>query len=246
MEVNLKEAAVLCRKSEKTLRRKIEAGLLHGRKDPLEFGGFMWMIDLDSLEELYPGSRPSQLPQLYDAPEPPQVRIRSQRESQETAGTDLVSATPRPTQPTEEEEFSNSETPSRFEYNDEDEDDTSDWSIRQSFFDYLLEENRGLKSDLRSRDARILALSERACVLERALGEQEGTAATQSRVLEWFQTQENLREKTRVELEQRLLKGDEPTPALTKTVSPIWSALAGAGVTALLALGAVLLSGLPH
>lgn len=244
MEVNLKEAAVLCRKSEKTLRRKIEAGLLFGRKEPLEFGGFMWMIDLDSLEELYPGSRPSQLPQLYESPEPPQVRIRTQHEpSEEQAGTDLVAAPPRPS----EGDFSSSEAPSRFEQHDEDdEDDTSDWSIRQSFFDYLLDENRGLKSDLRDRDARILALNERACVLERALGEQEGTAATQSRVLEWFQTQENLREKTRVELEQRLLQGDEPAPAPSKRVSPFWSALAGAGVTALLALGVVLLSALPH
>ena len=63
MEVTLKEAATLCKKSEKTLRRKIEAGLLDGRKEPLEFGGFMWMIDVESLDELYPGSRPSNLPE---------------------------------------------------------------------------------------------------------------------------------------------------------------------------------------
>ena len=50
MEVPLKEAATLCKKSEKTLRRKIDAGLLGGRKEPLEFGGFMWMIDVESLD----------------------------------------------------------------------------------------------------------------------------------------------------------------------------------------------------
>ena len=82
MEVTLKEAATLCKKSEKTLRRKIEAGLLDGRKEPLEFGGFMWMIDVESLDELYPGSRPSNLPQVYDAPEPPQVRLKNRPEDE--------------------------------------------------------------------------------------------------------------------------------------------------------------------
>ncbi len=210
MEVTLKEAAGLCKKSEKTLRRKIEAGLLDGRKEPLEHGGFMWMIDTESLEELYPGSKPSQLPALFDAPEPPQVRLKSRPEE---GTSDLVP---------HHELFSD---------DDDDDDDGEEWNARQSFLDYILEENRTLKCDLKERDMRILSLNERAFVLERALGEQEGTATTQSRVLEWFQSQESEREKKRDEKEALLLAGNQEESPKDER-SPYFAAIIGACVTA--------------
>jgi len=223
VEVTLKEAAGLCKKSEKTLRRKIEAGLLDGRKEPMEFGGFMWMIDVESLDDLYPGSRPSHLPQVYDAPEPPQVRLKNRPED-EPKSQAVIARGDGGRQDYGEEIL------------DEDESDEDDeWDVRQSFFDYILDENRSLKGELKERDARILALNERAFVLERALGEQEGTSATQARVLEWFQSQEAAREKSRQETEAKLLEsGEQPTE---KPARKTWSAaLAGAGSVLMLVL----------
>ncbi|MCA9776763.1 MAG: helix-turn-helix domain-containing protein [Candidatus Eremiobacteraeota bacterium] len=216
MEVTLKEAATLCKKSEKTLRRKIEAGLLDGRKEPLEFGGFMWMIDVASLDELYPGSRPSNLPQVYDAPEPPQVRLKNRPEDETSKEVRAV-------------------VHREPDYDEEDDDeDGEEWNARQSFFDYILDENRNLKYELKDREAHILALNERTFALERALGEQEGTSTTQARVLEWFQSQEAIREQSRQETEQKLLNA---APEEVKKVGFPWSAaLAGAGVMMLFTL----------
>ena len=171
MEVNLKEAATLCKKSEKTLRRKIEAGLLDGRKEPLEFGGFMWMIDVESLDELYPGSRPSNLPQVYDAPEPPQIRLKNRPE--EEAGKEIRAVVQR--EP---------------DYDSEDDDeDGEEWNARQSFFDYILDENRNLKYELKDREAHILSLNERTFALERALGEQEDMEGIHRRAWPWLTEQ---------------------------------------------------------
>ena len=216
MEVTLKETATLCKKSEKTLRRKIEAGLLDGRKEPLEFGGFMWMIDVTSLDELYPGSRPSNLPQVYDAPEPPQVRLKNRPEDETSKEVRAV-------------------VHREPDYDEEDDDeDGEEWNARQSFFDYILDENRNLKYELKDREAHILALNERTFALERALGEQEGTSTTQARVLEWFQSQEAIREQRRQETEQKLLNA---APEEVKKVGFPWSAaLAGAGVMMLFTL----------
>lgn len=220
MEVTLKEAALLCKKSEKTLRRKIEAGLLGGRREPLEFGGFMWMIEVESLDELYPGSRPSSLPQVYDAPEPPQIRLKN-----------------RPEQSGERKAIvPQSEALQLGDYDEEDEDDDleqahdgEEWNVRQSFFEYILDENRNLKSEIKERDARIFNLNERAFVLERALGEQEGTSTTQARVLEWFQTQESVREKKRQEEQEKLLTGNVEGQEQTRP-NPWFAAVAGAGI----------------
>lgn len=221
MEVTLKEASLLCRKSEKTLRRKIEAGLLEGRKEPLEFGGFMWLIDIESLEGLYPGSKPSQLPQVYNSPEPPQVRLRTR-----AIHDDSLEGLP----------ITNAVGSDGSELSDDDDDDDEPWEIRPSFLNYILEENRGLKFEIKERDARILTLNERAMVLERALGEQEGKATTQARVLEWFQGQESEREKARSENEKKLLEaGPAPTSTAPQRASYL-AGLVGAVATALLLL----------
>lgn len=233
MEVTLKEAAVLCKKSEKTLRRKIEAGLLDGRKEPLEFGGFMWMIDIESLDELYPGSRPSQLPQLYNSPEFPQVRLKNRPDGDTDTERQLIKR----------------DISDALEIDDDEDDDEDDdgvemeegWSVRQSLFEYILEENRSLKYDLKEKDARIVSLNERAFVLERALGEQEGTSATQARVLEWFQSQESAREQARQDEEAKLLEAGPQQEPAAKT-SPWIQVLAGAGVT-LMVLVIMLASG---
>lgn len=221
-EVTLKEASILCRKSEKTLRRKIEAGLLEGRKEPLEFGGFMWVISIDSLEQLYPGSRPSQLPQLFVSAEPPQVRIKTHDATSLSHALDVV----------EQTSYTNSQVPATA---DED-DDEEEWNVRQSFFDYVLEENRELKIEIKARDAHILALHERTYVLERALGEQEGKAATQARVLEWFQTQEQERDRQRVEQERKLLEGSRPVEQPVRPNPSYLIALGSLAVTFLVLL----------
>lgn len=230
MEVTLKEASGLCKKSEKTLRRKIEAGLLEGRKEPLEFGGFMWVIDVESLDELYPGSRPNNLPQVYAAPEPPQVRLKSRGEEDTPVSQHMVAQ-----REILREDFESS--PEAGEH-DEDEDESEEWNARQSFLDYILEENRGLKSDLKARDAHILNLNERALILERALGEQEGKAITQSRILEWFQSQESDREKHRNESERKLL---EAGPQVVAAPAKTYLAALG-GITATLVLLLVFLA----
>ena len=220
MNVTLREAAGLCKKSEKTLRRKIEAGLLQGKREPLEFGGFMWMIDVDSLDELYPGSRPNNLPQVFEAPEPPQVRLKNRKEEKPT-GSSMVVSNP----------------PGEDIDGEIDSEEQEDFHPGQSFFDYILDENRNLKADLKEKDARILGLNERAFILERALGEQEGTTQTQSRVLEWFQTQEAQRERKRQENDQLLLTAANSKPEEKVVVARPWTAgLAGAGITLLLVL----------
>lgn len=231
MEVTLKEAALLCKKSEKTLRRKIEAGLLGGRREPLEFGGFMWMINVDSLEDLYPGSRPSHLPQLYDAPEPPEVRLKN-RPQEDTKPTAIF--------PVADTELSDSDNEE-----DDDDEDREEWNVRQSFFDYILDENRVLKSEIKEREARIHALNERTFVLERALGEQEGTSHTQARVLEWFQTQEASREKQRQETEEKLLsEGNRAAVPVEQPKLPSpWTAAAGGAGVVLLFIVALLSTG---
>lgn len=228
MEVTLREASLLCRKSEKTLRRKIEAGLLGGRREPLEFGGFMWLIDIDSLEDLYPGSRPSQLPALYNSPEPPQVRLRSRPQEEDSAERF-------PLAPRDLSQDSIEQALAEDDDDDEEDEDEANWSVRRGFFDYILDENRGLKLDLKERDARILNLNERAFILERALGEQEGKAATQSRVLEWFQSQESQREKQRAETERKLLEAPQVMAAAPARQSYV-AALAGVAATLLLFL----------
>ncbi len=153
-EITLKEAVQVCGKSEKTLRRKIDAGLLKGTKEPLDYGGFMWMINLESLDELYPGSAAQAALELEVSKEPPPTRLD-------------------PLPSDEESDTNDQEFPGG-----------------NAFLEYLLEENRNLKEDIRERDCRIDKLQETQNRLERALGEQEGTASTQNRVLEWFQNQE--------------------------------------------------------
>lgn len=219
LEVPLKEAASLCKKSEKTLRRKIEAGLLEGRKEPLDFGGFMWMIDIDSLDELYPGSRPSHLPQVYEAPGTPDVRLKN-RPIEENPGTTIVA------QPDAQlGEF------------DGDSEEDEEFQAHRSFFDYILEENRTLKGDLKNRDARILALNERAFVLERALGAEEGTSSTQARVLDWFQNQEAEREKQRQQEKMNLLTAaSTPEKKERPKTDLAAAALAGAGAVVIFLL----------
>ena len=48
------------------------------------------MIDVESLDELYPGSRPSQLPQVYDAPEPPQTRLNNRPEDEKKSDSTVL------------------------------------------------------------------------------------------------------------------------------------------------------------
>lgn len=224
MELTLKEASLLCRKSEKTLRRKIECGLLQGRKEPLEFGGFMWLIDVESLEALYPGSRPSQLPQVWASPELPQVRLRQRPE--EDPGEQRLGL------PRDLAERPPSESP---DLELDEDDDDEEWGVRPSFLEYIIDENRGLKLELKERDARILGLSERAMVLERALGEQEGKASTQARVLEWFQNQEAERERHRADAEQKMLQaGPTPAPAPTRLGPAVLVGMASSSMLLLL------------
>lgn len=56
IRLTLRDAVRLAGVSEKTLRRKLEAGLLTGHRESLDYGGFMWMINPHSLAELYPDS----------------------------------------------------------------------------------------------------------------------------------------------------------------------------------------------
>lgn len=167
-EVSLKEAVKLCGRSEKTLRRKVDAGLIAGRREELEYGGFMWMIDLHSLSELYPGSEAlDNLVENLDPPletlahvDPPQVRLSTVHG--QAADEKLEEAVPSSVHPP---------------------------SARPDFFAYLLDENHQLKDEIRERDQRIAEMQDRSTRLERELGEQQGTAVTQARVLEWFQQQ---------------------------------------------------------
>jgi len=84
-EVPLKLAVKLCGRSEKTLRRKIDSGELLGRQEPLEYGGFIWLIDLISLATLYPDA-PGVHAQLADhAAPPPSTSVQGEGQTEEEA-----------------------------------------------------------------------------------------------------------------------------------------------------------------
>jgi hypothetical protein len=173
--LTLRDAVRLCGMSEKTLRRKLEAGLLHGYRENLDYGGFMWMIDAKSLSDLYPDSAQlrdyirlleSQLNQRPQSPFEP-----SQAESAPT----LVPEEALRKGEQQEAPPEASEAKKNRSGND--------------FVIYLLEENRCLKEDVREKEIRLRQLQDRTMMLERECGEQRGTASTQARVLEWFQRQ---------------------------------------------------------
>lgn len=163
--LTLKDAVRLSGMSEKTLRRKLEAGLLTGQRETLDYGGFMWMIDARSLAELYPDS----------------AAVRDYVTYLENS----LQSNPRPQQP----------APARPEEmvptlsSTIEEEDEPAAPAKNDFVLYLLEENRTLKEDLRDRERQLRNLQDRALNLERECGEQRGTASTQARVLEWFQRQ---------------------------------------------------------
>lgn len=165
--LTLRDAVRLSGMSEKTLRRKLEAGLLSGQRENLDYGGFMWMIDARSLADLYPDSAAVRdyvqylEHSLQQRPVPPRPKQSPPPESVEEAVD----------QPQDEI------------------DDEPAPPARNDFILYLLEENRGLKEDLRDRERQMRGLQDRALNLERECGEQRGTASTQARVLEWFQRQ---------------------------------------------------------
>lgn len=163
----LRDAVRLSGMSEKTLRRKLEAGLLTGHRETLDYGGFMWMIDAHSLAELYPDSAAVReyVQQLENG-----LNDRPLQFENHNPVLPQTTLEPRGTSSDEE--------------HDEGEEDP-----QGDFVSYLLEENRGLKEDLREREKQLRMLQDRAMQLERECGEQRGTAATQARVLEWFQRQ---------------------------------------------------------
>jgi hypothetical protein len=164
----LRDAVRLSGMSEKTLRRKLEAGLLTGHRETLDYGGFMWMIDAHSLAELYPDSAA-----VRDYVQQLENGLNDRPLQYENHGPVLPQTTLEPRPASEDDE------------GEEDEDE----GPQGNFVSYLLEENRGLKEDLRDREKQLRTLQERAMQLERECGEQRGTAATQARVLEWFQRQ---------------------------------------------------------
>lgn len=161
--LTLKDAVRLSGMSEKTLRRKLEAGLLTGQRETLDYGGFMWMIDARSLAELYPDS----------------AAVRDYVTYLENS----LQANPRTTPPPRPEEM----VPTLSSTVEEEDEPAS--PAKNDFVLYLLEENRTLKEDLRDRERQLRTLQDRALNLERECGEQRGTASTQARVLEWFQRQ---------------------------------------------------------
>ena len=148
--ISLRDAVRLCGMSEKTLRRKLEAGLLHGSRETLDYGGFMWMIETRSLAELYPDSA-------------------SLRDYIRSLETNFVGGPPAP-------EPATLPVPADSAPENEASDE------HPAFLSYLVEENRSLKDSLKEKEERLREL-------ERECGEQRGTAATQARVLEWFQKQ---------------------------------------------------------
>lgn len=163
--LTLKDAVRLSGMSEKTLRRKLEAGLLTGQRETLDYGGFMWMIDARSLADLYPDSAAVRdyvtylENSLQSNPRPAAAPIRPE-ETVPTLSSQLDEVEDEPVSP-----------------------------AKNDFVLYLLEENRNLKEDLRDRERQLRTLQDRALNLERECGEQRGTASTQARVLEWFQRQ---------------------------------------------------------
>lgn len=162
--LTLKDAVRLSGMSEKTLRRKLEAGLLTGQRETLDYGGFMWMIDARSLAELYPDS----------------AAVRDYVAYLENS----LQSNPRPQAASRPEEIVPTLTSQLEEVEDE-----PVSPAKNDFVLYLLEENRNLKEDLRDRERQLRNLQDRALNLERECGEQRGTASTQARVLEWFQRQ---------------------------------------------------------
>lgn len=164
--LTLKDAVRLSGMSEKTLRRKLEAGLLTGQRETLDYGGFMWMIDARSLADLYPDSAAVRDYVTY---------LESSLQS---------SGRPQPSSPSRPEEA----VPTLSSQLEEVEDEPVA-PAKNDFVLYLLEENRTLKEDLRDRERQLRNLQDRALNLERECGEQRGTASTQARVLEWFQRQ---------------------------------------------------------
>lgn len=163
--LTLKDAVRLSGMSEKTLRRKLEAGLLTGQRETLDYGGFMWMIDARSLADLYPDS----------------AAVRDYVTYLENS----LQGNPRPQSPPPRPE---EVVPTLSSQHEEVEDEQAP-PAKNDFVLYLLEENRTLKEDLRDRERQLRTLQDRALNLERECGEQRGTASTQARVLEWFQRQ---------------------------------------------------------
>jgi hypothetical protein len=161
--LTLKDAVRLSGMSEKTLRRKLEAGLLTGQRETLDYGGFMWMIDARSLAELYPDS----------------AAVRDYVTYLESS----LQGNPRPAPSQRPEEM----VPTLSSTTEEEDEPAP--PAKNDFVLYLLEENRTLKEDLRDRERQLRTLQDRALNLERECGEQRGTASTQARVLEWFQRQ---------------------------------------------------------
>ena len=164
--LTLKDAVRLSGMSEKTLRRKLEAGLLTGQRETLDYGGFMWMIDARSLADLYPDSAAVRDYVAY-------LESSLQQNPRATAAPRPEEAVP---------------TLSSLSSNEDIEDEPAP-AAKNDFVLYLLEENRNLKEDLRDRERQLRGLQDRALNLERECGEQRGTASTQARVLEWFQRQ---------------------------------------------------------
>ena len=181
--LTLRDAVRLCGMSEKTLRRKLEAGLLHGYRENLDYGGFMWMIDARSLADLYPDSA-----QLRDY-----IRLLEIQLNQNPRPTDPAAASKtsdsEPAPPVKSAPLSTPEDKSATPSAPEIQEQTTTPRGKNDFVIYLLEENRCLKEDVREKEIRLRQLQDRTMMLERECGEQRGTASTQARVLEWFQQQ---------------------------------------------------------
>ena len=218
-EVPLKVAVKLCGRSEKTLRRKIESGELLSRQEPLDFGGFVWMVDLASLASLYPDADAVREYRGEDAVPPPSTFVHPPgqnepvpfvRDLSKPYGVTDASAVPPPSTPGEYAGGGDStaDVPPSFQRQNDSAttvcssdngdvgregqdaggvDSTTARPVQvPDFFNYIIEENRTLKEDLRERDQRLTRIQERNGELESELGEQRGTARTQARVLEWF------------------------------------------------------------
>jgi hypothetical protein len=185
--LTLRDAVRLSGMSEKTLRRKLEAGLLQGVRENLDYGGFMWMIETRSLGDLYPDSA-----QLRDYIQLLETQLNQAPEQEPAAVFGPVAAAVQPSVAVTAEAVVKPEPASKAieEPIASAESNTSaSEKGNKDFVLYLLEENRTLKEDVRDKEVRLRNLQERTMQLERECGEQRGTAATQARVLEWFQTQ---------------------------------------------------------
>lgn len=181
--LTLRDAVRLSGMSEKTLRRKLEAGLLQGVRENLDYGGFMWMIETRSLGDLYPDSA-----QLRDYIQQLETQLNQAPEQETSAVFGPVAA---PAQPSVSEPVVKPEPAKVIEdpVVSAESNTCAPEKGNRDFVLYLLEENRTLKEDVRDKEVRLRNLQERTMQLERECGEQRGTAATQARVLEWFQTQ---------------------------------------------------------